>query len=209
MSYVVCIARGFGSGGKTIANRLADRMGIACYEDQILSMASEQSGLNERLFREVDERLRGGAISRRLRQIPNHLREALPTERTFTSDRNLFAIQARIISELASSESCVIIGKCADVVLANRSNVVSAFVTAPVADACARIMRQCQVDQTSARELIKKTDKYRSDYYRYYSGGREWMDPDNWDLVLNSAKVGIDRCVDMLTSYVDPQFCEK
>ena len=206
MSYVVCIARGFGSGGKTIATNLADRLGIPCYEDQILSMASEESGLNERLFREVDERLRGSAIIRRLGQIPNHLREALPTEPAFTSDRNLFAIQARIISELASSESCVIVGKCADVVLANRTNVVSAFVTAPPADACARIMRQCQVDAARARELVEKTDRYRSEYYRYYSGGHEWKDPDNWDLILNSAKVGIDRCVDVLADYVDLKF---
>ncbi len=206
MSYVVCIARGFGSGGKVIATDLADRLGIPCYEDQILSMASEESGLNERLFREVDERLRGSAIIRRLGQLPNHLREALPTEPAFTSDRNLYAIQARIITELAASESCVIVGKCADVVLANRSNVVSAFITAPAADACARIMRRCQVDASRARELVEKTDRYRSEYYHYYSGGREWKDPDNWDFILNSAKIGVDSCVDVLANYVELKF---
>lgn len=206
MNYVICIARGFGSGGKTIANRVAARLGIPCYEDQILSMASERSGLNEQLFREVDERLRGSAIVRRLRQTPNHLMEALPTERSFTSDENLFAIQARIITDLAATQSCVIVGKCADVVLASHMNVMSLFITAPEAHAVARIMQQCQCDERRARELVRKTDKYRSDYYRFYSGGREWADPSNWDLVINTARVGIADTERLICSYADQRF---
>ena len=206
MNYVICIARGFGSGGKTIAGRVAERLGIPCYEDQILTMASERSGLNEQLFREVDERLRGSAIVRRLHALPNHLQEALPNERRFTSDENLFAIQASIIRDLAASQSCVIVGKCADVVLANRSNVAALFIHADEAHAVASIMQRCQVDEQRAREMIRKTDRYRSDYYRFYSRGRAWMDPGNWDLVLNTGRIGRTRTVDVICDYVERRF---
>ncbi|WP_455138057.1 cytidylate kinase-like family protein [Thermophilibacter sp.] len=206
MNYVICIARGFGSGGKTIATHVGERLGIPVFEDQVLTMASERSGLNERLFREADERLRGSAIMRRLRQTPGHLQEALPHERAFTSDENLFAIQAHIISDLAASQSCVIVGKCADVVLANRSNVVSIFITAPEQEAVATIMRRCQCDEARARELVSKTDRYRSDYYRYYSGGHAWKDPDNWDLIVNTARTGRERAVGLICSYVNLRF---
>lgn len=204
-TYVITIARGFGSGGKEIGSKLADRLHIPCYESQILKMASEETGLSEKLFREVDEKLKGGYLINKL----NHMRfpmEVAPTEKKFISNNNLFLIQSRIIQELARSQSCIILGKCADVVLSTFPNVVSVYVDAPEADCVASIMRKLQISEERARELVRKTDRYRSEYYKCYSKGKNWKNPDNYELVLNSAKVGRDRCVDVLEYYVKTKF---
>ena len=204
-TYVITIARGFGSGGKEIGSKLADRLHIPCYESQILKMASEETGLSEQLFREVDEKLKGGYLINKL----NHMRfpmEVAPTEKKFISNNNLFLIQSRIIQELARSQSCIILGKCADVVLSTFPNVVSVYVDAPEADCVASIMRKLQISEERARDLVRETDRYRSDYYKCYSKGKNWKNPDNYELVLNSAKVGRDRCVDVLEYYVKTKF---
>lgn len=204
-TYVITIARGFGSGGKEIGSKLADRLHIPCYESQILKMASEETGLSEQLFREVDEKLKGGYLINKL----NHMRfpmEVAPTEKKFISNNNLFLIQSRIIQELARSQSCIILGKCADVVLSTFPNVVSVYVDAPEADCVASIMRKLQISEERAKDLVRKTDRYRSDYYKCYSKGKNWKNPDNYELVLNSAKVGRDRCVDVLEYYVKTKF---
>lgn len=138
-NYVITIARGFGSGGKEIGTKLSEQLGIPCYEKQLLDMASEYSGINRQLFAEVDEKLRGSYIRNWLRKAPsNYVVE--PSSKKFTSDVNLFNIQSEIIRELAKTESCIIIGKCADYVLQDRRNVVSVYIEAPRRDCVKSIM---------------------------------------------------------------------
>ena len=111
--FVITIARGFGSGGKEIGMNLSKELGIPCYDRQILTMASDQSGIDESIFVETNEKLRGKYIANFLRKVPvTGVLE--PWEREFTSDVNVFNIQADIIRSLANTESCIIIGKCAD-----------------------------------------------------------------------------------------------
>ena len=112
-NYVIAIARGFGSGGKAIGVRLAEELGIPCYERQLIDMASEYSGINKQLFAEVDEKLRGSYAMKRLMKIP-YTYVVEPSDKEFTSDINLFNIQSEIIRELAKTESCVVLCKCAD-----------------------------------------------------------------------------------------------
>ena len=95
-NYVITIARGFGSGGKEIGTRLAKELGIPCYERQLLDMASEYSGINKRLFAEVDEKLRGSYAMKHLMKIP-YTYVVEPSDKDFTSDINLFNIQSEII----------------------------------------------------------------------------------------------------------------
>ena len=129
-NFVVTIARGFGSGGKEIGTKLADRFGIPCYERQILKLASDASGLNESLFAQIDERIRGNVLAKKLTGISFH-RVAEPQDKHFESDRNLYNIQAEIIRRLADTTSCVILGKAADYVLKDYDNVVSFYIEAP------------------------------------------------------------------------------
>ena len=201
-NYVITIARGFGSGGKTIGNMLSEELGIPCYERQILKMASEYSGLSENLFIEVDERLRGSYVARKLSGIPGTNTIAKPTEKEFVSDLNLFNIQAEIIRNLAKTESCIIIGKCANNILRKYSNVINVYIEAP-RDYCVKsIMERLGVEEDEANGMIYRTDKYRAEYYKYYSGGQDWTNPTNYDLVLNPARIGRENCVKIIKECV-------
>ena len=126
-NYIITIARSFGSGGKEIASLLSEKLGIPWYERQILTMASQASGIDESEFVEVDERLHGSYLIKSLTKLPtaNVLR---PESRDFVSDLNLYNIQAEIIKELSHTQSCIIVGKCADYIL-KKNQMYSAFLS--------------------------------------------------------------------------------
>lgn len=201
-NYVITIARGFGSGGKEIGMKLAKRLGIPCYEDQILKMASDFSGISESLFYKANEKLNHSAyVLGYLKKVP-FTSMAKPNTKEFVSDVNLFNIQKEIIIRLASSQSCIIIGKCADYILKDYPNVISIYIEAPRANCVASIKEKMGVTEDEAHKLIEKTDKYRADYYAYYTQGGYWTNPVNYDMTLNSARVGRDRCVDVIEDYM-------
>jgi len=203
--YVITIARGFGSGGKDIGMRLSKALGIPCYERQILTMASEKNGIDEYIFVENDEKLRGKYIANFLRKVPvSGIVE--PYDKEFISDVNIFNLQAEIIRSLAATESCIIIGKCADYILKDNKNVISIYVEAPRECCVESIREKMHVSEERAHQLIHSTDKYRSKYYSYYTGGRDWTNPTNYDLVLNTGRVDRDMCVEIVKNYVNMKF---
>ena len=204
-NYVITIARGFGSGGKEIGTKLAGQLGIPCYEKQILKMASDYTGISEQLFAEVDEKLRGHSLMKRLLTTPSDY-VVEPSDKKFTSDQNLYNIQARIIREMAKTESFIVIGKCADYILKDITNVISVYIEAPRRECVESIVRKMNVSEARANELIQKTDKYRADYYKYYTGGNYWTNPVNYDLTLNSARVGREKCVEVIRDYLQIKF---
>ncbi len=206
-NYVITIARGFGSGGKEIGEKLSKKLGIPCYDKQIIKMASDKSGLNESLFADVDEKLRGSYLSNLLKRVP-FTRVVSPEDKDFTSDMNLFNIQSEIIKQLARTESCIIIGKCANMLLCDYSNVASFYIEAPRQDCVRSIMDKMYVTEQVANELIQKTDKYRSDYYKYYTGGGDWTNPVSYDMTLNSARVGREQCAETIIHYITNKFGE-
>ncbi len=197
-SFVVTVARGFGSGGKEIASRLAQRLGVHCYENRILTLASQLSGLDENRFLDINEKLRtSGAISGLLAGLPR-LRRSDPRDEAFVSDDRLFEYQKEIILHLADTESCVIVGKCADFILKDHANVVSVYIEAPRRYCYKRIMQKMGVDESTAHRSIDSTDRYRAAYYKYYTGGNYWTNPVNYDITLNSERLGIEGCVEMI-----------
>lgn len=195
--FIVTIARGFGSGGGVIGQKLADRLGIPCYSREILTMASEKSGISEAIFAQNDEKLRGSLLINEIRNIPRE-KALSPYDKDFVSDSNIFALQSEIIRSLADTESCVIIGKCADHVLREYKNVLNVYVNADRTSCVEAIVERMCVSNKEANRLIERTDKYRSDYYTFYTEGKEWQDPLNYHLFLNSSKLGWDKCVDIL-----------
>lgn len=196
--YVVTFARGFGTGGKEIASKLAKELGIHCYENRILTLASQMTGLDEELFREVDEKIRNkGGFSSFLKGLPK-AKSYIARNEKFVSDDKLFEYQSKIIQNLAETESCVIVGKCADYVLRGNPRVVSVYIEAPRAFCLKRTMEKMGVTAEVAAATITQTDKFRADYYEYYTGGNYWTNPVNYDLTLNSGKVGIEGCVEMV-----------
>lgn len=200
--FVVTFARGFGSGGKEIASMLAKNLGIHCYENRILTLASQMSGLDEKLFLDINERIRGnGGFTNFLRGLPKS-RQYIARNEKFVSDDRLFEYQSQIINNLADQESCVIVGKCADYVLRDRPNVVSIYIEAPRAFCVERTMQKMKVSAKVASATIENTDKYRADYYKYYTHGNYWTNPVNYDMTLNSEKVGVERCVKVIEEYM-------
>lgn len=203
-NYVVTVARGFGSGGKEIASRLAKELGISCYENRILTLASQLSGIDEHVFAEVNEKMRESFFSGLLKGLPR--RKAPKVEGEFVSDDRLFEFQKQIILNLAASESCVIVGKCADWILKDHPNVVSVYIEAPREYCRPRVMEKMQVSAEIADRSITNTDKYRAEYYAHYTGGNYWTNPVNYDMTLNSARVGEDKCVELIKNYLHIKF---
>ena len=201
-NFVVTFARGFGSGGKEIASLLAKDLGIHCYENRILTLASQLSGLDENLFNAVNEKIRtNGGFSGFLRGLPRSKNYIAKNEK-FVSDDKLFEYQCEIINSLADQESCVIVGKCADYVLKGRDNVVSVYIEAPRAFCLQRTIEHMGVTPEVANATITQTDKYRADYYAYYTHGNYWTNPVNYDMTLNSERVGIENCVKVIEDYL-------
>ena len=188
-TYAITIARGFGSGGRRIASKLADELEIHSYENRILTLAAQYSGRDEHDFIEVDERLRGSYLSSQISKLQKHLLPRPQIEK-FTSDDRLFQFQEQIIRELVKEESCIIVGKCADYVLRDYDNVLSVYIEAPRPYCLKQVMERMNVTEEEAHQLITKTDKYRADYYKYYTGRQSWNNPTNYDLTLNSGRLG-------------------
>ena len=182
-NFVITIARGYGSGGRVIGRELSKRLGIPCYDDQILKMASELSGINKNKFVEVDERLRGSSFLRKLSGIPSASIVG-PSEEGFVSDVNLFNYQAQIIKNVANRQSCIIIGKCANHILKDYGNVVSVYIEAPRKACVKSVVDLLDVTEDEANKMIYQTDRYRADYYKYYSGGEDWTNPVLYDMKL-------------------------
>lgn len=204
-NYIITIARSFGSGGKEIAAILSDMLGIPWYERQILTMASQISGIDESEFVEVDEKLHGNYLVKSLTKLPtsNILR---PESRAFVSDINLYNFQAEIIKELAQTQSCIIVGKCADYILQDRLNVLSVFVEAYQQDCINLIRNRVYVSEERAKDLKKRTDKFRTAYYKYYTRGSNWHDPMNYDLFLNTSRISKVKCAEIIANAVKIKF---
>ena len=201
-NFVITFARGFGTGGKAIASQLAKELGIHCYENRILTLASQLSGLDENIFQEVNEKMREtSGFSSFLRGLPRSRRYISRNEK-FVSDDKLFEYQSEIIKDLAEKESCVIVGKCADYVLKGKPNVVSIYIEAPRAFCVNRTMENMGVTKEVANATIERTDKFRADYYEYYTHGNYWTNPVNYDMTLNSERVGVQNCVKTIEQYL-------
>lgn len=159
-NFVITIARGFGSGGKQIGLALSKQLGIPCYESQILSMASNYSGINKDLFFQVDEKLRGYHLIKRLMKSANKDDIVEPTDKSFISDVNLYNIQAKIIKELAKQQSCIIIGKCANHLLRDYDNTVSVYIEAPRAFCVKNVIERLGVTEEEAHRMIYQTSYF-------------------------------------------------
>lgn len=201
---VITIARQYGSGGRTVGEMLANRLGIPFYDKDLMKLASDESGINEALFVNADERLKSTRLFRIARSVCSG--ELIPPESDdFTSTNNLFNYQAKIIRELAEEESCVIIGRCADYVLKEYDNVLSVFVHAPMDFCLEQAAKKHSMSQTELKRFIQKTDRHRAEYYKYHTG-MEWTDARNYDLCLDSSKLGFERCVEEIIAYMNVRF---
>lgn len=199
-NFVLAITRTCGSGATTISKMLAEYYGIDLYDKDLLRLASQDSGINEELFFNADETVKKTPLYRISKKVYNG--ELIPPESgNFTSDINLFNYQAKVLKELAEEEAYIVIGRCGDYILRNKKNMISIYLTADEDTCIAHEMERLVCNQKQAKKYIKKTNKYRSDYYTYHTG-RKWRNPDNYDLCLNTARLGYQKTVDIIKDYV-------
>ena len=200
---VITIARSYGSGGRKMGRLLAKELGYESYDREILRIASDESGISEELFRQADEKQRI-PLFRIAREV--YTGEVIPPDSDdFISNENLFRYQAKIIRELAATRNCVIVGRCANFILRGRDNVLNVFVTAPVVDCVRRVMETDGLNLEEAEKKIKKIDKRRADYFKYFTG-RQWQDAALYDLCLNTGHMSEQKCVDIVRAYMDARF---
>ncbi len=206
-NYVITISRGYGSGGKTIGKMLAEELNIPYYDNEILTLASEASGISEGLFAQNDEKLKGVSLLKTIISKGHFNSSDSEITKNFTSPENIFKYQAKVIRELAEKESFVIIGRAADYILRDFDNVISVNIQAPF-EACVKaVMENHNVDDKEAQRVICKIDRERAEYYEYHTGN-SWNDDLNYDISLNTARVSWDKCVKLIKEYIKIKFEE-
>lgn len=200
----IAINREYGSGGRMIGEMLADDLGIHYYDKEILKLAADDSGINESLFINAEELKGRAALFRAVRSINDG--ELIPPESTdYTSERNLFNYQAKIIKKLCDQESCVIVGRCGGFILNDRPNVVRVFIHAPMQFLLQGAAKKKSLPARELQKFIERTNRKRAEYTEYYTG-EKWDDAHNYDLCLDSSKLGYEKCVEIIKGYMKVRF---
>ena len=200
---VITIARSYGSGGNTLGNLLAEDLGINCYSREILRMASDESGINEALFGEVDEKMKKSPLLFNILKKNPYKGGVLPPESSdFVSDDNLFNYQAKVIKDLGAQESCIIIGRCADYVLKDNPDVISVFCYSDVEERIQWSIDEYQVPAKQAKKIVQEKDAQRSRFYEFYTN-QKWGNPRNYTLMINTSKMSTEETVQLLASFYD------
>lgn len=198
---VVTIGREFGSGGREIGQKLADKLGIEFYDKKLLQMAAKESGFCEEIFERQDEKPTNSFLYSLVMDSYSLNRYSTAPFLDMPLNQKVFLAQFETIKKLASKGSCVIVGRCADYALADKPNCISVFLHADLEFRMKRIAQELDVTENKAGDLIMKKDKQRASYYNYYTS-KKWGDARTYDLTLDSGKLGIDGCVTLLEEYI-------
>lgn len=197
---IITIGRQYGSGGAEIGKKLGKKLGLDVYDKEILQMTSYESGIRESYFHLADERA-GNKLLYKIVQslVPENTTPSLGND--LVSTENLFRFQSSVIRKLAQEQSCIFIGRCAEHVLAGTENLVRVFIYADMDARIERIREKGYYEEDEILKNIKRMDKERREYHNYYTG-KSWEALENYDLMLNSAAVGVDGCVDCIVEYL-------
>lgn len=198
---VITIGRQFGSGGREIGKRLADNLGISFYDKELLSIAARESGFSKDFFEMYDEKPTNSFLYS-LVMDTYAMGYGTPTYVDMPINQRLFLVQFDAIKKIASEESCVIVGRCADYALEGHIDYTSVFIHGDMVDRINRVMNTYTLNESGAKDLISKTDKKRASYYNYYTN-KKWGHSNNYDLTFNSSTLGIDGCVELLEYYLN------
>ncbi len=200
-NYVITIARQYGSQGRDIGQELSKALGYKYYDRDLISMAAEKSGMDKSILGAADEKAANSLLytlalgSSVYAHGVDHINVPL--------NDKLYIVQSNIINDIyASGEGSVIVGRCADYVLGDKDRVVRVFISADFDSRVQVVAKRSAVTEAKAKDLIIKTDKRRANYYNYYTG-KKWGKIENYDLIINSAKTGIDGAVKVIKAFLN------
>lgn len=186
---VITISREFGSGGRTVGKMVAEKLGIPCYDQEIIQKIAEESGYCEDFVAEHSEHAAYG----------NWLSNAFAFRDYYGNsiqDKIWFA-QLKTIVELANKGPCVIVGRCADFILRETADCLKVFIHADPKARAERIVKQYGESSQVPERRLKDKDKRRAAYYQMYTD-QKWGDNKNYDIALSTSSLGIDTCVDII-----------
>ncbi len=201
MEKVITIARQYGSGGREIGRKLAEAYGIPFYDNEIISRAAKETGFAEAAFEGAEDK----ATNSLLYSIAMGMNVYSSMDVGFSGlslDDRIFLAQSNVIRKVAEEGPCVIVGKCADYILKERSDVVNFFISASPDFRIRRSIRIDSLPENKAAELVLKKDKSRANYYKYHSGER-WDNTLNYHMSIRSDLCGIDGTVTCLKTFLD------
>ncbi len=199
--FIITINRSCGSGGSIIGRIIAKRLGAKFYDNELIDLASDESGISKQLFAQADERVKNNLYTRMTKNIYDG-QLITPDSEDFTSFQNLFNYQAKIIKDVADKDSCIIIGRCADFVLKDRENLVRVFVGASEDVCVATETERLGLTVKEAKDRINKMDMYRAAYYRYYTG-QQWNNALNYDVCVNTSVLSYEECADVVVAFLE------
>ncbi len=199
-NYIVTIAREYGSGGRECGKKLAELTGYKFYDKDLITLAAQKSGMSTDALNSVDEKA-ASSLLYTLALGSSIYNSGMGSVNLPINDK-LFVVQSQIIKDIANSgEGAIIVGRCADYVLSERDNVVKVYITSDFDTRVNTVMKRHDLTQSQARDLIIKTDKRRSNYYSYYTG-EKWGKADKYDVVVSTAKIGIDGAAGLIADYI-------
>lgn len=198
--FIITIGRQFGSGGRSIGEKLAKKLGVSFYDKELISLAAKESGMDPEVFKGVDEKATNSLLYS-LSMGMYSFGSGFPTMGDLPVNDKLYLLQHKIIKEIAEKESCVIVGRCADYVLRERDDCVNLFIYANMAYRKEQSVKKHGIEEARAEHIINKTDKNRANYYSFYSG-QKWGMAENYDVCIDSSKLSEEKIVDLIAEYV-------
>lgn len=202
-STVITIARQFGSRGREIGQKLAEELGYKYYDRDLISLAAEKSGMSRDILDAADEKA-ATSILYTLALGSSVYAHGVENINVPLNDK-LYIVQSNIIKDIYErGEGAVIVGRCADYVLSDCENVARIFISADFDSRVAVTAERSNVSEAKAKDMIIKTDKRRANYYSYYTG-KKWGKIENYDLIVNSAKTGVDGAVSVIKAFLDAE----
>lgn len=196
---IITIGRQFGSGGREIGKKLAEQLGIAYYDKELLRLAAQESGICPELFEKADEKASGNLLQ--AFAMGFSMNGAIYQPNDYFTDATLFQVQSDVIRKIATEGSCIIVGRCADYILKDEENCINIFIHSSQEDRLQRIRRKSPVSEKEALEQMKKTDKTRASYYNYYTD-KTWGAASSYHLCIDSSAIGIDNAVALIGNFI-------
>ena len=199
---IICVGRQLGSGGHDIARMLALDFNAKYYDRELMNLAAKESGFSEKFFEQNDEQ-RG--IFRSLFHLhAPHIGDNNLYNNDF-SQESLFKFQSDAIKKAADEGSCVFVGRCADYVLRDRSNMVSVFITASLEFRIQQVMTKEHLDHAAARRFIEQRETTRASYYNYYTG-KKWGSAESYDLCIDASILGLQATERLIADFIRKRF---
>lgn len=197
---IITIGRQYGSGGRYVGRKLADQLGIAYYDRELIALASKESGICGEFFEKADEKTSGSLL--KALAMGFSMNNAIFQSNDYLSNESLFQIQSDVIRKVAAGQSCVLVGRCADYILRDNPDCINVFISASMKDRIRRAIEYAHIVEKDAEEYLQKADKSRASYYNYYTD-KLWGAAESYDLCINSSIYGIDKTVGFIRSFIE------